>query len=84
MRSEENKRSAPEGDDVEMDTSSSGAGGSVMVIGDEVSFTRQKVAEFLCSHTAYELVPDSGKVIVLDIELRIQAAFHALYEQVCN
>ena len=80
VRSEENKRSAPE-TDVEMDTSSSGAGSSSLVIGDEVSFTRQKVAEFLSSHTAYELVPDSGKVIVLDTQLRIESAFHALYEQ---
>lgn len=80
VRGEEHKRSAPEGD-TEMETSSSAAESSMLIIGDEVSFTRQKVAEFLSSHTVYELVPDSGKVIVLDTQLRIQTAFHALYEQ---
>lgn len=83
VRGEEHKRSAPEGD-TEMETSSSAAESSMLIIGDEVSFTRQKVAEFLSSHTVYELVPDSGKVIVLDTQLRIQTAFHALYEQVSN
>jgi len=79
-RGEENKRSAPDGD-TEMETSSSAAETSMLIIGDEVSFTRQKVMEFLSSHTVYELIPDSGKVIVLDTQLRIQTAFHALYEQ---
>jgi len=77
---EEHKRSAPDGD-TEMETSSSAQETSLLIIGDEVSFTRQKVAEFLSSHTTYELVPDSGKVIVLDTQLRIQTAFHALHEQ---
>lgn len=80
VRGEENKRSAPDGD-MDMETSSSAQETSMLIIGDEVSFTRQKVAEFLSSHTVYELVPDSGKVIVLDTQLRIQTAFHALYEQ---
>ena len=80
VRGEEHKRSAPDGD-TEMETSSSAQESSMLIIGDEVSFTRQKVAEFLSSHTAYELVPDSGKVIVLDTQLRIKTAFHALYEQ---
>jgi predicted transcriptional regulator len=80
QRGEEHKRSAPDGD-MEMETSSSAAETSMLIIGDEVSFTRQKVMEFLSSHTVYELVPDSGKVIVLDTQLRIQTAFHALYEQ---
>mmetsp|Transcript_10910 Transcript_10910/g.30679 ORF Transcript_10910/g.30679 Transcript_10910/m.30679 type:complete len:452 (+) Transcript_10910:513-1868(+) len=80
VRGEEHKRSAPDGD-MEMETSSSAQETSMLIIGDEVSFTRQKVAEFLSSHTAYELVPDSGKVIVLDTQLKIQTAFHALYEQ---
>jgi len=80
VRGEEHKRSAPDGD-TDMETSSSAAESSMLIIGDEVSFTRQKVAEFLSSHTAYELVPDSGKVIILDTQLRIQTAFHALYEQ---
>ena len=49
-RGEENKRSAPDGD-TEMETSSSAAETSMLIIGDEVSFTRQKVMEFLSSHT---------------------------------
>ncbi len=48
---------------------------------DEPSFTRGKVHEFLTTHTAYELIPESGKVVVLDVELPIRQAFHALHEQ---
>lgn len=48
---------------------------------DEPAFTRQKFLEFLSHHTAYELIPESGKVVVLDIDLPLRQAFHALYEQ---
>lgn len=45
-------------------------------------YTRKKVADFLHSHTAYELIPESGKVVVLDVDLPVRQAFHALLEQV--
>ncbi|KAK6913792.1 CBS domain, partial [Dillenia turbinata] len=43
--------------------------------------SRYRVSEFLSNHTAYELLPDSGKVIALDIDLPVKQAFHILYEQ---
>ncbi|KAH7276643.1 hypothetical protein KP509_39G016000 [Ceratopteris richardii] len=43
--------------------------------------SRQRIDNFLTSHTAYELLPDSGKVVALDILLPIKQAFHVLYEQ---
>lgn len=43
--------------------------------------TIKKISEFFTSHTAYELIPESGKVIVLDVDLTLKQAFHALYEQ---
>ncbi|GFH06810.1 uncharacterized protein HaLaN_01509 [Haematococcus lacustris] len=47
----------------------------------EPEYTRKKVADFLHSHTAYELIPESGKVVVLDMDLPVRQAFHALCEQ---
>lgn len=48
---------------------------------DEPQFTRSKIKEFLLTHTAYELIPESGKVVLLDLELPVRQAFHALHEQ---
>lgn len=48
---------------------------------DEPEFTRHKVRAFLHGHTCYELIPESGKVVVLDVGLPIRQAFHALHEQ---
>ena len=48
---------------------------------DEPEFTRHKVRAFLQGHTCYELIPESGKVVVLDVGLPIRQAFHALHEQ---
>jgi hypothetical protein len=45
------------------------------------SCTRKKVHEFLNSHTAYELIPESGKVVLIDYDYSIRRAFHALAEQ---
>ncbi|KAH6819081.1 sucrose nonfermenting-like protein [Perilla frutescens var. frutescens] len=47
----------------------------------EVDLSRNRVSTFLSSHTAYELLPESGKVIALDINLPVKQAFHILYEQ---
>jgi len=35
-------------------------------------------------HTGYDLLPDSGKVIALDINLPVKQSFHILHEQVLN
>ena len=56
-------------------------GGVPLVVGDDMTFTKQQVLEFLASHTVYELIPDSGKLVVLDTKLPVRQAFHALYEQ---
>eukprot|EP00195_Chlamydomonas_chlamydogama_P004942 CAMPEP_0202902206 /NCGR_PEP_ID=MMETSP1392-20130828/16719_1 /ASSEMBLY_ACC=CAM_ASM_000868 /TAXON_ID=225041 /ORGANISM="Chlamydomonas chlamydogama, Strain SAG 11-48b" /LENGTH=541 /DNA_ID=CAMNT_0049588939 /DNA_START=491 /DNA_END=2115 /DNA_ORIENTATION=+ len=47
----------------------------------EPEYTRKKISDFLHSHTAYELIPESGKVVVLDVDLPVRQAFHALHEQ---
>jgi hypothetical protein len=43
--------------------------------------TRHKVVEFLNAHTAYELIPESGKVVIIDIDYPVRQAFHALHKQ---
>ena len=43
--------------------------------------SRARVLEFLQRHTAYELIPESNKVVVLDTQLPVRQAFHACYEQ---
>lgn len=48
---------------------------------EEPAYTRKKVADFLAHHTAYELIPESGKVVLLDVDLPVRQAFHALHEQ---
>jgi len=47
----------------------------------EVDTSGARVMEFLHKHTAYELIPESNKVVVLDTKLPIRQAFHAFYEQ---
>ncbi|KAL4424148.1 hypothetical protein ABPG75_001449 [Micractinium tetrahymenae] len=62
-----------------------GAAGGVLapiaVQADEPAHTKRKVADFLNHHTAYELIPESGKVVLLDVDLPMRQAFHALHEQ---
>lgn len=48
---------------------------------EEPAFSLKKIRDFLMAHTAYELIPESGKVILLDVQLPIRQAFHALSEQ---
>ena len=43
--------------------------------------TVKRIGDFFMAHTAYELIPESGRVIVLDADLTLKQAFHALYEQ---
>ncbi|XP_058084032.1 sucrose nonfermenting 4-like protein isoform X2 [Magnolia sinica] len=47
----------------------------------DIQLSRHRVSVFLSTHTAYELLPESGKVIALDINLPVKQAFHILYEQ---
>uniref|UniRef100_A0A7C9D5V7 CBS domain-containing protein n=1 Tax=Opuntia streptacantha TaxID=393608 RepID=A0A7C9D5V7_OPUST len=47
----------------------------------DVQVSRQRIALFLSQHTAYELLPESGKVVALDVTLPVKQAFHVLYEQ---
>ena len=47
----------------------------------EADTSGARVMEFLQKHTAYELIPESNKVVVLDTKLPIRQAFHAFYEQ---
>ncbi|XP_057961541.1 sucrose nonfermenting 4-like protein isoform X2 [Malania oleifera] len=47
----------------------------------DLEASRHRISVFLSTHTAYELLPDSGKVIALDVNLPVKQAFHILYEQ---
>ncbi|THU62685.1 hypothetical protein C4D60_Mb01t07710 [Musa balbisiana] len=48
----------------------------------DIKISRQRVSTFLSAHTAYDLLPDSGKVVALDVNLPVKQAFHILHEQV--
>ncbi|EPS64576.1 hypothetical protein M569_10205, partial [Genlisea aurea] len=54
---------------------------SMMISDADLEISRQRVALFLSTHIAYELLPESGKVIALDVELPVKQAFHILHEQ---
>ncbi|KAI5398530.1 sucrose nonfermenting 4-like protein isoform X1 [Lathyrus oleraceus] len=43
--------------------------------------SRYHLSIFMSSNTVFDLIPMSGKVVALDIDLSMQQAFHALYEQ---
>ncbi|CAJ2661980.1 sucrose nonfermenting 4-like protein [Trifolium pratense] len=47
----------------------------------DVQISRQRISAFLSKHTAYELLPESGKVVALDVDLPVKQAFHILHEQ---
>ncbi|PIA44546.1 hypothetical protein AQUCO_01700266v1 [Aquilegia coerulea] len=47
----------------------------------DLEVSRHRISVYLSTHTAYELLPESGKVIALDVNLPIKQAFHILYEQ---
>ncbi|XP_038724175.1 sucrose nonfermenting 4-like protein isoform X2 [Tripterygium wilfordii] len=56
--------------------------GAVPRISDaELQVSRHRLSVFLSTHTVYELLPESGKVIALDINLPVKQAFHTLHEQ---
>ncbi|KAE9593685.1 hypothetical protein Lal_00036540 [Lupinus albus] len=47
----------------------------------DLEASRLRISTFLSTHTAFELLPESGKVNALDISLPVKQAFHILYEQ---
>ncbi|CAN0855776.1 Sucrose nonfermenting 4-like protein [Linum grandiflorum] len=47
----------------------------------DVQASRHRISVFMSMHTAYELLPKSGKVVALDVDLPVKQAFHILYEQ---
>ncbi|WJX96122.1 AMP-activated serine/threonine-protein kinase regulatory subunit, variant 2 [Trifolium repens] len=47
----------------------------------DVQTSRQRISAYLSTHTAYELLPESGKVVTLDVDLPVKQAFHILHEQ---
>lgn len=42
----------------------------------EPEYTRKKVGDFLTGHNCYELIPESGKVVVIDVDLPVRADAH--------
>uniref|UniRef100_A0A1D1Y7C6 Sucrose nonfermenting 4-like protein n=1 Tax=Anthurium amnicola TaxID=1678845 RepID=A0A1D1Y7C6_9ARAE len=47
----------------------------------DIDASRHGISVFLSTCTAYDLLPDSGKVVALDVNLPVKQAFHILYEQ---
>lgn len=47
----------------------------------DVQTSRHLISEYLSHNTVFELLPESGKVIALDVNLPVKQAFHILYEQ---
>ncbi|KAK9265920.1 hypothetical protein L1049_012599 [Liquidambar formosana] len=47
----------------------------------DLEVSRHRISIFLSTHNAYELLPESGKVIAVDVNLPVKQAFHILYEQ---
>ncbi|OAY55968.1 sucrose nonfermenting 4-like protein isoform X1 [Manihot esculenta] len=47
----------------------------------DLQVSRHRISVFLSTHTAYELLPKSGKVLALDVDLPVKQAFHILHEQ---
>lgn len=47
----------------------------------DILISRRRVCDFLSQKTAYDLLPDSGKVIALDVNLPVKQSFHILHEQ---
>ncbi|KAJ4850218.1 AMP-activated serine/threonine-protein kinase regulatory subunit [Turnera subulata] len=47
----------------------------------DLQVSRHRISVFLSTHTAYELLPTSGKVVALAVDLPVKQAFHILHEQ---
>jgi len=64
-----------------LDRALMGESGAIVVTSAEAEASKKNIADFLNRHCAYELLPESGKVVALDVALPVKQAFHALYEQ---
>ncbi|KAL1543104.1 AMP-activated serine/threonine-protein kinase regulatory subunit [Salvia divinorum] len=47
----------------------------------DLEISRHRIAVFMSTHMAYELLPESGKVVAFDVDLPVKQAFHILHEQ---
>ncbi|XP_043706337.1 sucrose nonfermenting 4-like protein [Telopea speciosissima] len=47
----------------------------------DIDVSRRRLSILLSRCTAYELLPDSGKVFAVDVKLPVKQAFHVMYEQ---
>lgn len=47
----------------------------------DLEVSRHRISTFLSTSTAYELLPESGKIVTLDVNLPVKQAFHILHEQ---
>lgn len=47
----------------------------------DLDISRHRISAVLSTHSAYELLPGSSKVIALDVDLPVKQAFHILHEQ---
>jgi hypothetical protein len=52
----------------------------LITLEDQIFSQRKFISRFLENHNCYSVIPDSGKIVVLDIALRVKSAFHALEE----
>ncbi|XP_010551058.1 PREDICTED: sucrose nonfermenting 4-like protein [Tarenaya hassleriana] len=48
---------------------------------EDLRVSRHRISEYLSRHTVYELLPESGKVVALDVNLPVKQAFHILHGQ---
>ncbi|XP_055825606.1 sucrose nonfermenting 4-like protein isoform X2 [Solanum dulcamara] len=53
----------------------------MQLLNNEIDVSRHRLFMFLSTSQAYELIPNSGKVFVLDTEVAVEQAFHIMYEQ---
>lgn len=66
---------------MEVDETFQHVGTALGISESDIETSRHCISSYLASHTAYGLLPDSGKVIALDVSLPVKQAFHVLYEQ---
>lgn len=69
------------GSGINMDVDFQHMGTGLAISESDIETSRHCISSYLSSHTAYGLLPDSGKVIALDVSLPVKQAFHVLYEQ---
>ncbi|CAI9779767.1 unnamed protein product [Fraxinus pennsylvanica] len=48
---------------------------------EDLQMSLHRIAVYMSTHMAYELLPESGKVIALDVDLPVKQAFRILHEQ---